>query len=93
GQTLRREGLRLAEMVEEVLGFAGLDAGRVRLQLEAVPPMAIVDAAAEACRHELESAGCRLEIDIEEPDALPPVEADQEWLARCLRNLIANAIR
>ncbi|MDX2150643.1 MAG: HAMP domain-containing sensor histidine kinase [Bryobacteraceae bacterium] len=91
GQTLRREGLRLSEMVEEVLGFAGLDAGRVRLQVEPVPPMAIVDNAAEACRHELEASGCRLDIDV--ADDAPPVAADLEWLSRCLRNLISNAIR
>jgi signal transduction histidine kinase len=91
GATVRDEGRRLAEMVEQVLEFAGIEsASRVRAR-EAVPLAAVVRDALAASAAVLAESGAEVAVDV--PRDLPPVVADAAALRRAVQNLVQNAAR
>jgi signal transduction histidine kinase len=90
GQLIVGEGRRLTEMVEQVMEFAGFDAGRT---LD-VRPVAAVDVAQSA----IEASGPLLtetdtHVEFEPPDVPVMVRANHAALARSVQNLISNAIK
>jgi signal transduction histidine kinase len=87
GDVIRNEGRRLTEMVEQILGFAGAQAGRMKLDLQPVQISDLIDRAAAA----FDQSGCEIEKAID-PD-LPLVTADATSLTQCLRNLFSNAVK
>lgn len=89
GALIRAEGRRLSAMVEQILGYAGIQSGRSRHEPEPMDVDRLVAAALAACEVEIRTAYLEVETHIEED--LPPVIADPASLTHCLRNLIANA--
>ncbi len=89
GATIRDEGRRLADMVEQVLEFAGTYASRRPLRLERLDPSRLLDEVLEAEGRRAEAAGFTLEKRVDR--ALPAVLADAGALRRALRNLLDNA--
>jgi signal transduction histidine kinase len=90
GQLIASEGRRLTEMVEQVMEFAGFDAGR---SLD-VQPVAAVDVAQSA----IEASGPLLNetdthVEFEAPEAAVLVRANHAALARSVQNLISNAVK
>lgn len=88
--SLRRNAHRLRRLVDEMLEFARLGSGRVRLQLEEVDLGAVVTEAlvelaplAMARQHDVQS----------ELAAIRPIEADPAKVHRVVVNLVSNAIR
>ncbi len=90
GSVIRGEGRRLGQMVESILGFAGIQSGRVKYELQPVAVEDVVSGAVAASEPEVRAAGCTLETQIE-PD-LPQIVADATSLIHGLRNLIDNAV-
>ncbi len=91
GSVVRDEGRRLTAMVEQTLGFAGIQAGRMQFQFQPVEVHELVDQAIAACEPDIAEAGCEIETDIR-PN-LPPILGDATRLAQCLRNLLSNALK
>ena len=88
---LQRETSRLHQLVENLLDFGRMDAGRRHYQLERLDFSALVrDGVEEFCR-ESSVNGHRVEL-TEEPSALM-VEADREAMSRVVRNLLENAVK
>jgi signal transduction histidine kinase len=85
GSVIRTTGRRLAEMVEQILGFAGAQAGQMKLDPRLVDVPEIVDRASAA----MGQASIEKHLD---PD-LPQVMADPNLLAQCVRNLLSNAVK
>jgi signal transduction histidine kinase len=90
GSVIRKEGRRLTAMVEQILGFAGVQSGR-EYDLQPADVQTLIQRALETCDLEVRETGCdvRLEID---PD-LPPVMADALSLTHAIKNLISNALK
>jgi signal transduction histidine kinase len=89
---LAKETERLSEMIERVLGYARLKAGRRLFAPRAVPVRDVVDEAVAAFRaHTLAAENLSLETDI--PANLPPIHADREALVEALLNLVSNAYK
>jgi signal transduction histidine kinase len=86
GQLVRREGLRLTALVEQILEFAGLQSGRA-VTRQPVPIDAVVREAAAAA----DAAGVQIELSM--ADGLPPVAGDSAALRRVFVNLIGNAVK
>jgi len=90
GELVRREGLRLTDLVEQILEFAGLQSGQRAM---APKPVEIgillreVTAAAETSA----PAGFRIEVSL--PDHLPAVAGDEAALRRVFQNLVGNAVK
>ena len=91
GALIRDESERLTGIVEQVLRFAGVQAGRVIQSREPVKVEALVDEALTATARLTDEAGCLVERQIAAD--LPPVLADPLALKHAVINLIANATK
>jgi two-component system sensor histidine kinase SenX3 len=91
GEAIRTESHRLADLVERVLQFAGIQSGRGIGQRTAIDVTTVVNEAVSACDLLARNAGSRVETEIQEP--LPAVMADSGALRSAVQNLIANAIK
>ncbi|MGI8673337.1 MAG: ATP-binding protein [Luteitalea sp.] len=90
GQLIAGEGRRLTEMVEQVMEFAGFDAGRT-LDVQPVRAVDIAQAAIEACGPLFAETDAH--VDLETPDGVLVVCANHAALARSIQNLISNAVK
>lgn len=90
GQLIAGEGRRLTEMVEQVMEFAGFDAGRT-LDTRPVAAVDVAQAAIEASGPLLSASDTH--VDIDAPDSPLLVQANAAALARSVQNLISNAVK
>ncbi len=90
GQVIRSEGRRLAEMVEQVLEFAGAQRGRRKLELHPVAIAELIDTTLAAWQTAQTDAP---QIERHIAPALPRVLADEPALKRALQNLLSNALK
>ncbi|MBI4728630.1 MAG: HAMP domain-containing protein [Acidobacteria bacterium] len=81
--------VRLERVVDILVDVAAIEAGRLRPRLEPSEPRALVDAAVERWRER--DAGHRFARRV--PAGIPPVAADPKMIARCLDELIENAVK
>lgn len=91
GDLVRNEGRRLTEMVEQILELAGIQSGQRGFALRPVAIQPLLEDVVDASRTLLEDGGLTVEIDV--PEALPPVLGDEGALRRVFQNLIGNAIK
>lgn len=81
----------LTQMVQELLELTRIESGRVPLQLEAVSPAKLMNAAIERLHLQADRAGLTISVNISE--GLPDVLADSPRLEQVLVNLLHNAIK
>lgn len=91
GRVVRNEGRRLAEMVEQVLDFAGTYSGRSALRPEELDVNELVDESLQTWSSTLRAGGLELARSVE--PGLPRVRADRAALGRAVRNLLENAAK
>lgn len=86
-----RESNRLTSLINNILDFARIEAGRKEYQLQPTDVAAVVSETYETYKPQLEHEGFshRLTIDLN----LPPVDADRDAIAQIVVNLINNAIK
>jgi len=90
GALIAGEGRRLTEMVEQVMEFAGFDAGRT-LELRPVAVHDVVETAVASSHPLLTEQGATLDVHVDED--LPSVLGNHAALARVLLNLVSNAVK
>lgn len=91
GKLIQQESGRLKELVEQVLRFAGMQAGRVIRDLEPVSIDQVIEEALDSARSTVEAAHCVVEKNIE--PGLPPILGDRIALKQAIRNLVENAAK
>ena len=91
GALIRNEARRLTEMVEQILAFAGAQAGRVKYHFQPVAIGSVIERVAAGLQMAAQEAGVTLEVHVD-PGA-PPVLADSPALAQAVRNLVSNALK
>jgi len=91
GRLVREEGRRLTEMVEQILQFAGHQAGGPKFRLRPTDVRDVIRSTLAALNTVIGSAQFTVEQTVT-PD-LPRIETDPEALGRCLSNLLVNALR
>ena len=82
---------RMADLVQDLLDISRLEAGRVRLNLEALDMKQIVYEVSDTVAEAVRKQELTLEIDID--PALPAVHADKNRVIQVLLNLVSNAYR
>ncbi|MDO6415608.1 sensor histidine kinase KdpD [Sphingomonas sp. BIUV-7] len=87
--TIESEAARLNRFVANLLDMARVEAGALRLKVEAVDLTDAVSGAAHDARRALEGHAIELRV----PPDLPLVRVDQQLLHHCLLNLLDNAGR
>jgi len=88
---LRTNSEYMLRLVENVLDFAAIQSGRVRLQLETCAPESIVGSVVETMRiiGEAREIVIRLQTDAE----LPKMQVDPVKITQAIQNLVANAVQ
>jgi len=89
--TIGRETMRLSQLVDNILDFARLEAGRRTFHFETVDLLGVARDALDSFRPRLEHQGFKVELDL--PEHLPPVRGDAIALSHCLLNLLDNAVK
>lgn len=87
GALMRDQARSLTDQVEQILTFAGAQAGRRKLDFQPVDIAGVIDRAIEAAAPD--TAGCQVEKFV--ADGIPTVEGDVTALTQSVRNLISNA--
>lgn len=87
---LRTNSEYMLRLVENVLDFAAIQSGHVRLQREDCSPAAIVAGVVETMRILAEARGVEIRFDA---DAEPRMQLDPVKITQAVQNLIANAVQ
>jgi signal transduction histidine kinase len=91
GQLIQQKSGRLKELVEQILQFAGAEAGRAIQEREPLSVEGVILDAVEASKAVAAVAQCSIETSIE--PGLPTVLGDPLALKQVLENLIGNAAK
>ncbi|MEQ1757751.1 MAG: HAMP domain-containing sensor histidine kinase [Vicinamibacterales bacterium] len=91
GDTIGIEARRLGDMVERVLQYAGIEAGRVISSTTPLEPLSVVEAALQATAPLLAASGITVEKNLA-PD-LPLVMGDPSALTSAIQNLLTNGVK
>jgi signal transduction histidine kinase len=91
GKLIQAESEKLTTLVEQVLQFAGANAGQAVRRREAVPVEALVEGSLGTGRVVLEDSGIEFERHL--APNLPPILADKLAVQLALQNLIDNAVK
>jgi signal transduction histidine kinase len=91
GQLVRREGLRLTDLVEQILEFAGLQSGQRTMTSRPVAVGDLLRDVAAGAESTAPPAGIAIELEI--ADNLPAVAGDEAALRRVFQNLVGNAMK
>lgn len=86
-----RNGLRLAKLVNTLLDFSRLEAGRMQLNCELVDLAGFTAELAGVFRSAVERAGLELRVDC--PNLDRPVNVDREMWEKVVFNLLSNALK
>jgi signal transduction histidine kinase len=91
GTLLQQESGKLRDLVEQVLRFAGAEAGRVIREKEPVSIERLIEQAVESSRNLIQSGHYQIEKNI--APELPAVFGDPVALQQALENLVSNAAK
>jgi len=80
-----------SHLIEDLLDFAGIRFGKMRIEVEAIPPARAVESAAEVVQAQASNKGVELHLHISDRDA--HVVADESRLQQVVWNLLSNAIK
>jgi signal transduction histidine kinase len=89
--TIRKESERLTALINNILDFSRIEAGRKEYEFRETNLPELVRATLESYRYQIEQQGFRLNEHI--ADDIPPLAVDREAIARSLLNLVNNAVK
>ena len=88
---IQRNGLRLLKLVNTLLDFSRIEAGRVQAAYEPVDLAAFTAELASVFRSAVEKAGLQLDVDC--PPMSEPAYVDREMWEKIVLNLVSNAFK
>jgi signal transduction histidine kinase len=89
-QIIRKESERLTALINNILDFSRIEAGRKEYDFRETDLGALVRNTLDSYRYQIEQNGFTYE---EKIDEVPPVRVDREAMARSLLNLVNNALK
>jgi signal transduction histidine kinase len=91
GGLIEEEVVRLSDMVERTLAFAGIQSGKQIYDAQPVDVPALVEQVVSETRKRF--PGEELSVNVSLDPALPPLKGDLHALASALENLLVNALK
>jgi signal transduction histidine kinase len=89
-QIIRKESERLTGLINNILDFSRIEAGRKEYDFRETDLRELVHTTLDSYRYQIEQNGFRFE---EKIDPVPPMRIDREAMARSLLNLVNNALK
>lgn len=89
-QIIRKESERLTSLINNILDFSRIEAGRKEYDFRDTDLQELVTNTMESYRYQIEEQGFTLE---EKIDPVPPLKVDREAMTRSLVNLVNNALK
>lgn len=89
-QIIRKESERLTALINNILDFSRIEAGRKEYDFRETDLKELVCNTLETYRYQIEQHGFTFEENIE---PVPPLRVDREAMARSLVNLVNNALK
>jgi signal transduction histidine kinase len=89
--SIKRSAQQLLQLVDDVLQLARAEAGKIDARPSQVDVRELLERVTASVSWMVGTK--RLELSLDIPEELPPVESDERWLAHVLVNLIANAVK
>ena len=80
-----------SHLIEDLLDFAGIRFGKMRVDLDAIPPSRAIESAVEVVSTQAQNKGVKIELHVEDREAY--VMADESRLQQVVWNLLTNAIK
>ncbi len=90
-KTVRTQTTSLQRMIDDLLEFSRMEAGRVKLHLAETSLPAVIHGVVARLTPLAEEGGLRLDVSL--PDDLPEIDADRTRIEQVLTNLVENAIK
>jgi signal transduction histidine kinase len=90
-ERIHRQAERMARLIEDLVDFAGIQAGRLAIARAKHAPEEIIAAARDLFGPIAAERG--LELEARTPPGLPAIECDSERAVQVISNLIANALK
>jgi signal transduction histidine kinase len=90
-RVIHRNGVRLLKLVNTLLEFSRIEAGRVQARFEPVDLCALTTDLASTFRAAMQQAGLEFTIDCEQPGG--PVFVDRDMWEKIVLNLLSNAFK
>jgi signal transduction histidine kinase len=88
---IRKESERLGRLINNILDFSRIEAGRKEYDLRETDIAELVRSTLDAYRYQIEKQGFEFELSID--SNIPAVRLDREAIARALVNLVNNALK
>jgi signal transduction histidine kinase len=88
---IRQESERLTALINNILDFSRIEAGRKEYEFRPTDLAELVNNTLDTYRGQIDEQGFTFEQSID--TSLPPVKVDQEAIARSLVNLVNNALK
>jgi signal transduction histidine kinase len=89
-QIIRKESERLTALINNILDFSRIEAGRKEYDFRETDMRELVHNTLDSYRYQIEQQGFRFE---EKIDPVPQLRVDREAMARSLVNLVNNALK
>ena len=90
-ETIERNARVQTQLIEDLLDMSRITSGKVRLDIQPVEPVSVIEAAIETVRPAADAKGIRLEKLLD--PAAGPVSGDPSRLQQVVWNLLSNAIK
>ena len=91
GRIINRESNRLTQLINNILDFSRIEAGRRKYQFVETNIAEVIEEALQSYEYQLKSAGFDVTTKIQ--SELPPVLVDREAMTQAVLNLLNNAIK
>ncbi|MFZ5826254.1 MAG: two-component system histidine kinase PnpS [Bacillota bacterium] len=90
-EIIKRESQQLGALIEDLLDLSRIESGKLRLKREPVLMQALVPETVSRLAQKAQASNIDLVLEI--PADLPPVQGDRDRLAQVLINLVDNAVK
>jgi signal transduction histidine kinase len=90
-ERIHRQAARMARLIEDLVDFAGIEAGQLALRREAHPPDEMVAAVSDLFEPLAEERGLRFAVEV--PSGVPAIDCDSDRVVQVLSNLVSNALK
>jgi PAS domain S-box-containing protein len=88
-RVIKNNADRLTALVNDILDLSRIETGRIKLQIEALDLVSLINRAVESFQGQMAEKSVKLSSDL--PPKLPSVRGDETRVAQILENLISNA--